>query len=364
MKFLWSGEFDPAIYEEFKKYGEVVTTIPELPDNGNEKPPRISDPERFAETMKGVDVWVAGYDDLTAEILKNCPDLKLIVSVRDGPDENVDIAACEEMGIPVYGANGRCAVSVAEMTMALCANLARPIIKVSTAMRGDIKWTGASRALFRKMVFTSTELYEKTMGIVGLGRNGRQLAKIAQGYGMRVIAYDPFVDKETMESLGVEKFELMDLMATADYVCPQVRLTKDNEKIISAECIAAMKPTACIVNTARGKLIDEPALIKALKEGKIRGAALDVYNPEPSPKSTSDEDGLNPEIYDIPADRLILTNHMAGFSQERAHHQSENAFKAFKSFINGEQAPGLITKKVFESPNFPERGGKLFGSAK
>lgn len=364
MKFLWSGEYDPVIYEAFEKYGEVVSTFPELPDNGNVKPPRIGDEDEMVEALKGVDVWIAGYDDFTEGVLKRCPDLKLILSVRDGADANVDCAACEKAGVPVYGANGRCAVSVAEMTMALCANLARPIVPVTNMMRGDIKWTGETNSMFRSAIFSATELYEKVMGIVGLGRNGRQLAKIAQGYGMRVIAYDPFVDAETMKTLDIEKFELLDLMKTADYICPQVRLTKENEKLISAECIAAMKPTACIVNTARGKLIDEVALIKALKEDKIGGAALDVFDPEPNPNRKDPDDGLNPEIYDIPVEKLIITPHMAGFSQERAHHQSENVYKAFLEFLKGNKPAGLQTRGVFESPNFAERGGKLFGVEK
>lgn len=364
MKFLWSGEYDAEIIAKFEKYGEVVTTFPEIPDNGNVKPPRIDDENEMAEKLKDVDVWLAGYDTFTKETLKKCPNLKMVLSFRDGPEENVDIKACEEAGIPVYSSNGRCSVSVAELTIALMTMLARPVIPVSNKMRGDVKWTGATCPEFRSAIMSATELYEKTMGVIGFGRNGRHLAKIAQGFSMKVIAYDPYVSAEDMEKEGVEKAELLDLMGRSDYVCPQVRLTKDNEKMINAECIAAMKPTAAFVNTARGKLVDNDALLDALLAGRIRAAALDVFDPEPNPHSSDPEDGLDPRVYQIPADRLIITPHMAGFSNERVHHQSENVYNEFVEFLKGNKPGGLITRGIFESPNFAERGGKLFGSEK
>ena len=358
MKMFWSGEYDAGWVERFSEFFDIDC----LGDGTEVRTPRIFDADELVARLAGVDVYLCGYDKVTEDVLYRCPDLKLILSVRDGPEDNIDIAAAERLGIPIISSNGRCAVSVAECTFFLMAMLARPIVQITNKMRKD-HWTKDQWNDFRAIAKTGTELYYKTLGIVGFGRNGRHLAQLASGFQMNIIAYDPYVSEEEMAKLGVKKTELAELMKVSDYVIPQVRLNESTKGIISRELIFSMKPTACIVNTARGMLMDYDALFDALEQNVIRAAALDVYDPEPNGHGC-DADDVSERVYNLPPDKLLCTSHMAGITQERVFHQCENLYRQYMQWINGEIPGGYYTKKAMDSEGFAAHGAKLFGAAK
>ncbi|MBR0462365.1 MAG: hypothetical protein IJJ00_06610 [Erysipelotrichaceae bacterium] len=360
MKMFWSGEFDQGWVDKFSEVFDVEC----LGDGTEVRVPRITndDPE-LIRRLQGVDVYLCGYDTVTRNVLENCPNLKLILSVRDGPEENIDLQAANELGIPVVSANGRCSVSVAECTFFLMCNLARPIVQVTNKMRQDT-WRTDNWNDFRAISKTGTELYYKRLGIVGLGRNGKHLARLASGFQMDVVAYDPYVSEEEMAKLGVTKMDLPELMKTSDYVVPQVRLSDATKGIITRELIFSMKPTACIINTARGLLMDYDALYDALEQNVIRAAALDVYEYEPNGHGEANSDHVNPRVYALSPDKLLCTAHMAGITQERVFHQCENLFNEYKEFLKGEFPGGYVTKKAHESEGWKDHGAKLFGSEK
>ena len=279
-----------------------------------------------------------------------------ILSVRDGPEENIDLAACERAGIPVLNSAGRCTRSVAELTFNLIMNMARPVIHISTQIRED-KWTKENTQSLRNSVEAeSYELYRKTLGIVGFGRNGRCLAEMGRACGMKIAAYDPFFSEEAAKEMGVELMELNRLMAESDYISILARVTPENHNLVGKEQIALMKPTAALVNTGRPQLLDLDALAEALREDRIRYAAVDVFKPEPI--------GEDSPLYDIPANKLILTNHIAGYSNERTWHQYNIGMENLMSFLKGEKIQNNCTKEVTESENYGERGGALYGSMK
>lgn len=352
IKTLFTGDYVEHWAEKFSEYLDL-----DRQGFGLEKVavPVMMSAEELIGHLKGKEGYLIGYDPVTEEVIKNCPDLKFILSVRDGPEENIDVKACTEAGIPVLSSAGRCAVSVAEFTLLEMLLLARPMAPVIARMRKE-GWTKENTKEMRMMHATrNTELYNKNLGIIGFGRNARTLAKIVSGMNMHVSAYDPYVSAEAMKEYDVEKMELADLCKNADYLIVLARLTKDTEGILSRELIFSMKPTASIVNTGRAKLVDNEAIYDALEQGVIKSAAIDVHLPEP-PGAPGEH-----RMYDIPDDKLVMTPHAAGNTLERPEHQYELLYTQLLDYFNGKIPNGCINKQVFDTPQFKERGGKYFG---
>lgn len=351
LKTLFTGDYNEQWYQKFDKYfdmerkgfGLATVSIPTmLPE------------DELIEALQGKEAFLVGYDPITAKVIENCPDLKMIFSIRDGAEENVDVEACTKAGIPVITSAGRCAVSVAEFTFLLMLLLARPMAPVMRKMRNE-GWTKDNSKEIRRMHATrNTELFGKNLGIIGYGRNAKTLTPLAKAFGMTINAYDPFVSEEAMNELGVNKMSLEDVVKTADYVIVLARLTKDTQGILSRELIYSMKPTASIVNTGRAKLVDNEAIFDALEEGVIKSAALDVHFPEPL--GALDEN----RVYAIPEEKLILTPHAAGNTLERPDHQYGLLYNQLIGYLDGVVPNGCINKQVFETEAFKNKGGKYF----
>ncbi|MCI8838366.1 MAG: D-3-phosphoglycerate dehydrogenase [Hungatella sp.] len=355
MKMLWTGDHQEEWFAEFEKLFHIEQRGFSL---GDDSVMITLKGRELEEVMEGKDVCVIGYDPVTEDVIQKSADVKLILSVRDGPEENIDLDACTRAGIPVISSAGRCAVSVAEFTFLMMLLLARPMVPVMGKIRRE-GWTRDNSGRLRSMyAHSSTELFGKNLGLIGFGRNARVLARLADAFGMHVNAYDPFVDQETMKCCRAVKMELEETVRTADYVVVLARLTKETEGILNRERIFSMKPNACIVNTGRAKLLDNDAVLDALEQGVIRAAALDVHSPEPL--------GVIGEnrIYEIPEDRLIITSHAAGVTAERPWHQYRLLFGQLTEFLQGRIPEGCANKEVFGEPQFKERGGKLFGTRK
>ena len=233
------------------------------------------DPNALREALKSADgIAIRSGTQLTAEILADQPRLKAIVRAGVGVD-NIDVPAATRQGIVVMNTPGGNTVSTAEHTMAMMLALSRNVPKANESLKAG-KWERTS--------FTGSELEGKTLGIVGLGRVGLAVAKRALGFDMTVLGFDPLLSAEKALEHGVESVErLDDLWPRCDFITLHTPLTPETRHVVSARAIAAMKPTARIINCARGGLIDEAALVEALDSGKLAGAAIDVFEPEPPP---------------------------------------------------------------------------------
>lgn len=340
-KMLWTGEAYEKAEELFKnefeieKYGYALS-------GRNEDALTQEDEEKFIKLLKGKDAIVIGYDMLTEKVLKACPDLKVVLSVRDGPEENIDIKACTDLGIPVLSAGGRCAHAVAELTLMNMFLLARRYIPLQRYME-EGKWSKYGYDKVDEIAAESEELGGKTLGLVGLGRNGIELSKLALGIGMKVIAYDPYVDLSKVP-LGIEmKTDLLDVMKAADYFSILARVTKYNQKMIGRKEIYAMKPSACFINTGRTALVDMEALYDALENNVIRAAALDVFTEEPP--------SLNDRIYTFDVDKLIITPHIGGTTKERIPHQYQSLYSGFKHLKDDTKPTNLVNPDVMKHKN-------------
>lgn len=206
-----------------------------------------------------------------ADVLAAGANLKIVGRAGIGVD-NIDIKAATMRGIIVMNTPQANAIATAEQAFALILGVSRNIAPAhASLMVGE----------WRRSEFTGLQIYRKVLGIIGFGRIGRLVAKRAQGFGMEVLAYDPFVSEEVAHELGVTLVDMDDLLAQADYITLHTVLTPDTENMINAQAISQMKEGVIIINSARGKLIDEAALADALKSDKIAAAAIDVYSTEP-----------------------------------------------------------------------------------
>ena len=207
------------------------------------------------------------------------------------------------------------------------------------------------------------EVYGKTLGMVGLGRNGKELVRYMRVMGMKPIAYDPYCSEQAAEELGVTLMPLDDVLRQADYVVLAARVTPETKRMIGAREFALMKPSACFINTARSELVDIDAFVYALQHNIIRKAATDVYEKDPVTKVDIPLNDNHP-YFSISPDRLIMTPHMAGMSVERAYTAYELLKPSYDNFLRGSRELVIKNPEVFDSPCFAERGGKLFGILK
>jgi D-3-phosphoglycerate dehydrogenase len=250
----------------------------------------------LAETIGAYDaIIVRSATRLTADLIERAERLKVIGRAGVGVD-NVDIAAASKRGIVVANAPQSTVVSAAEHTIGLLLALSRQIPQAHAALKAG-RW--------ERSRFAGLELADKTLGVVGFGRIGQQVARRARSLEMRVLAHDPFVAPERFRELGVERAEMLEeLLAQADFISLHVTLTAQTKGLIGAEQIARMKDGVRIVNVARGELVDEEALIEGLKSGKVAGAALDVFSAEP----------YSGPLLEL--ENLVVTPHLAASTQE------------------------------------------------
>lgn len=254
-------------------------------------------PDRLAAELQRAHALLVRSDTrVTAARIDEAPHLMVIGRAGTGVD-NIDVDAATRRGVAVLTAPGANTVSTAEHTVALLLALLRRIPSAATSMR-EGRWD-------RKR-FAGSELFGKRLGIVGLGRVGIRVARVARAFGMSVVAYDPYLPRERADEIGAELLPLADVLASADVVTLHLPLTEETRHLMNQERIAAMKPGAVLVNAARGGLIDDVALLKALESGSLAGVALDVFDPEPLPADS-------PLRH---AERILLTPHLAASTAE------------------------------------------------
>ena len=246
---------------------------------------------------------VSTREAVTRRVLESIPRVKVISRYGVGLD-NVDLDAAADAGIVVTHYPGYCTAEVADHAAAMILALNRRIVEQDRSLR-EGAWVEHGPATRRILRGPVEPLREQTLGIVGFGRIGQAVAARMKPFNLTILAADPYVDPEVVAAAGVEPVSLPDLLGRADIVTIHTPLTPETRGLINAAALALMKPTAALVNTARGPIIDLPALARALGEGRLAGAALDVVDPEPLPADAP--------FYQMP--NVILTPHSAYYSE-------------------------------------------------
>jgi D-3-phosphoglycerate dehydrogenase len=269
---------------------------------------------------------------VTADILEAADNLKVIGRAGVGLD-NVDLKAATQKGVVAMNTPAGNTTSTAEHTMSLILALSRNIPQACASLKAG-KW--------ERSKFSGVELYGKILGIIGLGRIGSTVATMAKGFGMKVVGYDPFLSMEVANNIGVAVMDLEELIRTADYITIHVPKSTETKNMISEKEFAKMKKSVRLINCARGGIIDEKALAKALEEGRVAGCALDVYEQEPPPE------GFPLLKYD----NCIVTPHLGASTSEA---QINVAIEIAHTVRDA-----LLGKGIVNAANFPSVSSEAF----
>ena len=276
----------------------------------------------LAETIGDYEaIVVRSATKMTADLIDRAPNLKVIGRAGVGID-NVDVDAATRRGIVVANAPESTVISAAEHTIGLLVALTRNIPQAHAALKQG-RW--------ERKTYGGVELADKTLGVLGFGRIGQQVARRAAGLGMRVVAYDPFVSPERFRELGVERVETVDdVFASADFLTLHLPLTDETRRSVGADAFARMRDGVRLVNAARGELVDEDALLEALKNGKVGGAALDVFSAEP----------YSGPLLEL--DNVVVTPHLAASTEEAQDRAGVIIAEQVAAALEG----GLVTNAV------------------
>ena len=260
---------------------------------------------------------------VTAELIAAAPRLRIIGRAGVGVD-NVDVPAATRQGVLVVNSPEGNTIAAAEHALAMMLSLSRHVPQAhASTMAGG--WD--------RKKYVGNELYKKKLGVVGLGKIGSHVARVAKALGMEVLAYDPFISTERAQMLQVRLMAVAPLFAEADYISLHLPRTPDTENLVNAELLGSMKPTARLVNCARGGIVDEAALAAALKAGTIAGAALDVYANEP----------LKPDSPLLAVrDRLILTPHLGASTEEAQENVAVDVAEQIRDVLLGLPARSAV----------------------
>ena len=344
MRILVAGDrFCPssAFQEAFKPLGgEHDVTFVDVVDEPDWRPETPSElrlretmgsPRQVMEALDGHEVLVIQGAPVSDAVLDAAP-LRLVCCARGGP-VNVDVAAATQRSIPVVTTHGKNADAVAELTMAFLVMLARQLPVVIRYVEGGGEFAHDN---YEGAKWFGHDLAGHTLGLIGLGQIGHRVSSRARAFGMKVVAYDPFVDPVAVRETGAEPVDLDTLLDVSDFVSLHARATAENRGLIGTPQIARMKRGAYLVNTARDTLVDEAAVIEGLATGRLAGAAFDLISPSPVT-------GLHP-LLRYP--NVIITTHIGGATYETLHHAGEMAVAAIRRLAAGEPLLDLADPSV------------------
>mgnify|MGYP001087850333 CR=1 FL=1 len=281
-------------------------------------------------------------DPIDSEVITAARHLRIIANYAVGYD-NIDVATATARGIMVTNTPGVLTETTADMAWALLMSAARRIVEADRCVR-----EGRFRGWAPKLLLGS-DVQGKTLGIVGLGRIGRAVAARAKGFQMKVVYYDIRRAEPDVESaIGAIYMDLPTLLRTSDFISLHTQLTPQTTHLIGPEELKMMKPSAHLINTSRGPVVDEKALAKALREGTIAGAGLDVFENEPH---------VSPELLALP--NVVLAPHIASASVETRTKMAIMAAQNIIAAARGENPPNLVNPEVFRTrPKGPAGGGQ------
>jgi D-3-phosphoglycerate dehydrogenase len=289
-------------------------------------------PEDLKKSVNGYDALVVRSETkITRDILDAATHLQVVGRAGVGVD-NIDVAAATEKGVVVVNAPTGNTISAAEHAIALMMSLARRVPDANASLKSG-KWERGK--------FLGMEVRNKTLGVVGLGQVGSEVARRARGLEMRVLAYDPFVAEERAKNIGAELVSMDELLAQSDFITVHTTLTEGTKHLIGADEIAKTKPTVRFINTARGGIIDEAALVEALKSGRVAAAAIDVFEKEP--------------VTDHPLfalDNVIVTPHLGASTAEAQERVAVDVAHQVVAVLNGEPARWAVNAPLIDPEEY------------
>jgi len=287
-------------------------------------------PKELLEVIPKAEILLVHYCPISRNTLQHAKKLKILGTCRAGY-ENIDVEAATERGILVFNVMGRTTTAVSEYTIGLLLAESRNIARGHEAIK---------KGIWRKE-FTNNktpELENKTIGIIGFGEIGKAIAEKVEGFKLKKLGYDPFIIQDVMKSYNTEKVELYDLLKRSDFITIHVRLNEHTRKMIGRKEFELMKRSAYFINTARAGLVDNEELYKVLKEKRIAGAALDVFDKEP----------LSKDNKFLEIDNLTLTPHLASSTIDCVKKSPMMLLKDIRTFIKGEIPKTIVNKKVLK----------------
>src|SRR5712675_353330 len=327
-------------------YTEIMKARPDvrLDRLENETPNAVFTPilaEAHAYQIGAARDELARHFHADKDLLKRTPNL-LIVSSNGAGFDPVDVDACTAAGVLVVNQSGGNANSVAEHALGMMLTLSKRILEADRALRRE--------ANVNRNALIGNEAQGKTIGIVGIGNVGRRIAELGKGLlHMKVIAYDPYLSAQEIAARGGEKVELDELMRRSDFVSISCPLNKDNRGMIGARQFALMQPHAFFITTARGFIPDEAALFDTLRDKRIAGAGLDVWDKEPPP----------PEHPLLQFDNVLASPHTAGVTREARENMARIAAEQMLDALDGKRPPRIINPEVW--PDYAGRFERTFG---
>jgi phosphoglycerate dehydrogenase-like enzyme len=330
MRALITASFDAAAIGRLERHMDVVH------EDWKARHHIWFDGAEFAKHIAGLgaDVLIVEADLVHAEVLDAVP--ISMIGVCRGEPVNVDLELATRRGIPVFHTPGRNADAVADLTLCFLLLLARHIPAIEATYRGGAgRVEQASDYLQLYTRFTGCELGGRTVGLVGLGAVGREVAARLQGFKARVLAYDPYVRDPPA---GVTTTDLETLLRQSDFVSLHAPVTSETQGLLDATRLGLMKPTAYLVNTARAALTDENALYETLRAGRLAGAALDVLSDEP----------LQPGNRFLALPNVVCTPHIGGATVDVTRHQSDIIVDAVEHHLRGERPRWVANPAVYD----------------
>jgi glyoxylate reductase len=296
------------------------------------KEDRVLSKGEIIERLKGMDGMVCLLTDaIDGEIMDAEPNLKVISNYAVGFN-NIDVDAATERGIPVTNTPGVLTETTADFAWALLMAIARRVVEADKFTR-EGKFKG-----WRPQLLLGSDVYGKTIGIVGMGRIGQAMARRARGFDMNILYYDEYrPDPEVEKELGLTYVPFDELLQKADYVSIHVPLMESTHHLIGERELKLMKKTAYLINSARGPIVDEKALVKALQEKEIAGAGLDVFEDEPE---------LAPGLAEL--DNVVIAPHIASATIETRSKMATMAAEGCLSVLKGERPVNLVNEEVWD----------------
>lgn len=334
MRFLVTAGIEPEGIAELQRHGEVI-------HSGFREKLQMLAGKKLIEALAGIDLFITEVDPLNAKVLAETPDLRCVASCRGNP-VNIDVATCTERGIPVIYTPGRNADAVADLTVCLMLMLARKIPQAMQLLHEPDSSGFLNMKLAKAFTeFRGVELWEKTVGLIGLGAVGRAVAARLGPFGCRLVAYDPYAVADAAAALGVELASLDDLLARSDFISVHAAVTPETTGLIGPAEAARMKEGAFFINTARAAVTDEAALAAALESGRLAGAAFDVFAKEPPP----------PDHPLVRLPNVISLPHIGGNTEQVPIHQTRIVISDVVRWLEGKRPRNLANPAVW-----PEEG--------
>ena len=334
MKALITAPFSESAIKRLKKYMDVKY------ENWRKTNILYQDPKDYIKKIKQeeADVLITEGDEIDREVMEEC-DIRIIGVCRGDP-VNVDIESATKKGIPVFYTPHRNADAVADLTIALMLSQLRKLIQIDRTLRSGKFYVDTAEALTEMFErFKGTELGNKVIGIVGFGAIGYRVAKrLRFGFGCKILVYDPYADERLIKEVDGERVDLHTLLKESDIVTIHAKLTEETIGMIGKKEIELMKPTAYLFNTARSAIVDEDALFEALKNKRIAGAGLDVFDVEP----------VDSDNRFLQLDNVTVTPHIGGMTIETEERHSMMIVEDIERYLRGERPKYIKNPEILE----------------